>query len=63
MSKQTDETDGPAVFDWPPSDATSEALIQALWPSVQTDRDRLWRVLALLCAMCCVDVPERPADR
>jgi hypothetical protein len=64
MGKQTGDTpEGPAVFDWPPSDEISETLTQALWPGVRSDRDRLWQVLALLCAMCGVDVPERPADR
>tara|TARA_Y100000593_G_scaffold78951_1_gene146705 strand:- start:1355 stop:1546 length:192 start_codon:yes stop_codon:yes gene_type:complete len=63
MSKKTGATtDKPAVFDWPPSAEIAETLTQALWPGVRSDRDRLWQVLELLCAMCRVDVPERPAD-
>lgn len=47
------------ALDWKPSLPDGALSLR----DVPTDRDRLWQVLELLCAMCGVEAPERPAGR
>jgi hypothetical protein len=47
------------ALDWKPSLPDGALSLR----DMPTDRDRLWQVLELLCTMCGVEAPERPAAR